>query len=111
MRIIENKILPSKRFDAINLFGFIFVRNGTKLDKRIQNHESIHTHQMKYMLYIFFYLWYVIEWIVRLIQYRNTLKAYINISFEREAYANDSNTDYLENRNPFAWVQYLYKQN
>lgn len=107
MRIIENKILPSKRFEAINLFGFIFVRNGTQLDERFKNHEAIHTHQMKYMLFVFFYLWYAIEWCVRLVQYRNTLSAYFNISFEREAYENDSNIDYLKTRRPFVWIEYL----
>lgn len=107
MRIIENKILPSKRFDAINLFGFIFIRSGTQLDERFKNHEAIHTHQMKYMLYVFFYLWYVIEWCVRLVQYRNALSAYFNISFEREAYENDSNFDYLKTRRPFRWIEYL----
>lgn len=107
MRIIENKILPSKRFEAINLFGFIFVRNRTQLDQRFQNHEAIHTHQMKYMLYVFFYLWYVIEWFVRFIQYRNALTAYFNISFEREAYDNDSNLGYLNTRHPYNWTKYL----
>lgn len=109
MRIIKNKMLPSKNFEAINLFGFIFVRCGTELSERFQNHELIHTHQMKYMLYVFFYLWYGIEWLIRLIQYRNVLTAYYNISFEREAYDNDHIDNYLNNRRPFAWINYLRK--
>ena len=47
---------------------------------------SNHTAQMKEMLYIFFYLWYVVEWIIRLFMKGN---AYRNISFEREAYSNE----------------------
>lgn len=73
------------------------------------NHESIHTAQMKEMLYVFFYLWYVIEWLVRLVQYRNARTAYRNIGFEREAYMNQGNMGYLQGRGRYAWVKYLKK--
>lgn len=107
MRIIENKLLPTKGFAAINLFGFIFVRYGTQLSDRSKRHEAIHTQQMKYMLYVFFYLWYGVEWLIRLIQYGNAKEAYYNISFEREAYANDRQSDYLNTRKPYAWMKYI----
>jgi len=42
-----------------------------------------------------------------LIQFRNRKKAYRNISFEREAYANESNPDYLTNRKFFSFFNYL----
>ena len=71
------------------------------------NHESIHTAQMKEMLYVFFYLWYVIEWLVRLVRYRNAHTAYRNIGFEREAYMNQGNMGYLQGRGRYAWVKYL----
>ena len=61
MKIVYNNILPVKGFAAMNLFGIIFARNEYKpLARRIQNHEAIHTVQMKEMLYIFFYLWYLV---------------------------------------------------
>ena len=41
---------------------------------------------MQELLYIFFYLWYAVEYLIRLIIYRNTKLAYKNVSFEREAY-------------------------
>lgn len=107
MKIKENKYLPTRRFSAINLFGVIFVRYGTKLSERTIRHESIHTHQMKEMLYLPFYLWYGLEWLFRLVQYRNRMTAYYNISFEREAYANDQSEDYLDTRKWWAWVRYL----
>lgn len=68
------------------------------------NHEAIHTKQMKEMLYVFFYLWYVIEWIVRLFKRGN---AYRNISFEREAYSNQCHLKYNKERKRFAWLEYL----
>ena len=71
------------------------------------NHESIHTAQMKEMLYVLFYLWYVIEWLVRLVRYRNAHTAYRSISFEREAYMNQGIMGYLQGRGRYAWVKYL----
>jgi hypothetical protein len=109
MKIIYNKWLPPKRFDAINLFGYIFARHGATLSERTIRHESIHSRQMREMLYLFFHLWYGVEWLIRLLQYRNAMTAYYNILFEREAYANDKSEDYLNTRKWWAWVRYLKK--
>ena len=68
------------------------------------NHEAIHTAQMKEMLYILFYLWYVVEWIVRLFGKGN---AYRNISFEREAYINEKNKNYLTERKMYNWINFI----
>lgn len=105
MKIVRNNIIPFKGFAAINLFGILFVRKDVNLSSRILNHEYIHTMQMKEMLYIFFYLWYVLEWIVRLFMKGN---AYRNISFEREAYANEDRTVYLSQRKHYSWLKYLF---
>lgn len=104
MKIIYNNILPVKGFKTINLFGFLFVRKGKTLRYIDINHEKIHTEQMKEMLYVFFYLWYVIEWLVKLPLYSFTHKAYRNISFEREAYQNQYDMNYLNNRKHYAWI-------
>ena len=107
MKIICNKILPPKDYTAINLFGVVFVKEGTILSPQTINHELIHTAQGKELLWIFFYIWYGIEWLVRLIQYRDRKLAYCNISFEREAYSNQNNMDYLKTRSFWAFVNYL----
>ncbi|MFV0468779.1 MAG: hypothetical protein ACK5MK_07630 [Dysgonomonas sp.] len=108
MKIIYNNILPPKGFTAINLFGLVLARKEYRaLPSRIINHEAIHTAQMRELLFIFFYLWYVVEWIVRLIQYRNSNKAYHNISFEREAYANQDDQEYLKVRRSFSFLAYI----
>ena len=104
MKIIRNNYIPFSGFKAINLFGVLFVRGNAKTDDVTLNHEAIHTAQMKEMLYIFFYLWYVIEWLIRLFMKGN---AYRNISFENEAYTNEDNIIYLESRKRFAWIKYL----
>lgn len=100
MTIIYSTLIPLKGFAAINLFGILFVRKGGKVSEEMINHEAIHTAQMKEMLYIFFYLWYIIEWLIRLFMKGN---AYRNISFEKEAYKNESNMDYLKTRKRYAW--------
>jgi hypothetical protein len=105
MKVLYNNILPPKGFIAINLFGVLFARNGTPVSPRTINHESIHTAQMKEMLYVFFYLFYVAEWLIRLPWHKG--RAYENISFEREAYTNMSNNDYLKERRRYAWMKYI----
>ena len=105
MRIIYNNIIPVKGFSAINLFGVLFVRKWVVVSERMLNHERIHSAQMRELLYVFFYVFYVLEWIVKLFKYR--LKSYYNISFEREAYQNEKNPDYLSRRNFFAWFKFI----
>lgn len=61
MIIIYNNIIPFKGFKAINLFGVLFVRKGYKLNDIDIRHERIHTAQQREMLYVFFFLWYVID--------------------------------------------------
>jgi len=110
MRIIENKLLPPKGYSAIMLFGIIFVRSGVTVSPRTFRHEDIHRKQMLEMLVIFFYLWYGVEFLIRLCICRNRKEAYRNISFEREAYANDNLTAYVYGRKAFAWVKYLKRK-
>lgn len=106
MKIIYNRLIPfGKNLYAINLFGILFAKG--PCNAVIINHEKIHTAQMREMLFLFFYLAYVAEWIVRLIQYRNPMRAYNNISFEREAYANQRNMNYLRERRPYAWTSWI----
>lgn len=100
MKIVYNNIIPFKGFLAINLFGVLFVR-GTEHDINdvVLNHEGIHTSQMKELGYVFFYLIYLLEWIVRLFKKGN---AYRNISFEREAYEHERDLNYLSIRHKWA---------
>lgn len=101
MKIIRNNIIPFKGFLAINLFGLIFVRKDAKKQFGLysQNHEAIHTAQMKELFYIPFYIIYFFEWLIRLFKTGN---AYRNISFEKEAKQNEMNLTYLESRTHFA---------
>lgn len=102
MKIIRNNIIPLRGFTAINICGVLFVRKSSAVTPRLLNHEAIHTAQMREWLYVMFYVLYVLEWLVRLVQYRSAHTAYRNISFEREAYGNQLNMTYLEKRQHYA---------
>lgn len=110
MKIIYNTIIPFKGFSAMNLFGIMFARKECKgrISEKTINHESIHTAQMKELGYVFFYIIYFFEWIVRL--FTNPGNAYRSISFEQEAYANENNYEYLNNRKHYTWFKYWRKQ-
>lgn len=110
MKIKESNIIPFGGYLAVNVFGVLFVRKGKKdkVSDKVINHESIHTAQMKEMLWLFFYLWYGIEWFVRLFQHGDE---YRSVSFEREAYDNEDNMEYLKTRKRYAWFKYVKLKN
>lgn len=117
MKIVRNNIIPFKGFAAIALFPFLFIRKGIVIHETLIRHEKTHFEQQKEMLFVLFYVWYVIEYLARLIGWLLRLGwkqfttashlAYRNISFEQEAYNNQDNPSYLANRKRFAWIKYL----
>lgn len=110
VKVFYTKHLPVKGFRAINLFGLIFARKEHgPLCEDILNHESIHSRQIAELLVVGFYVWYITEWLIRWMQYKDRLLAYRNISFEREAFANDENKQYLKNRPLWAFIRYVNK--
>ena len=104
---IVNRFIPFAGFTAINLFGLIFVRRGQKFTATDLQHERIHTRQMLELLILPFYVIYLIEWLLRLLQTHHVIRAYLRISFEREAYAHQSDSNYLRHRPAYAWLHYL----
>lgn len=107
MRIIRNSYIPFRGFTAMNLLGVLFVRReAAELTPETLNHEKIHSTQMREMLYIPFYIWYLLEWLLRLFLPGN---AYRNISFEREAYKYQNDLSYLSRRGRFTWIRFLFR--
>ena len=95
---------------CVNLFGTFWARDTSWIDRYVVNHERIHTAQQRELLFIPFYIIYGVEWLVRMCQYRGDRRqAYLNISFEREAYTNGNDLCYLPRRPLFAWTKYLRK--
>ena len=131
-KIIKNRFFPSKeKYEATTIWPCIF----TQLDflpTKTVNHELSHCAQQREMLLVgillalilcvfgcgwwslfalpLFFYWYGIEWGIRYGLYRNGWEAYRNIAFEQEAYLNQGNETYTDERNDFAWVMYLGKK-
>ncbi len=106
--VVVNRFLVPKGYAAITLFPFVFVREESKKNnKRLINHEKIHLRQQVELLIVFFYLWYVVDFLIKCVVYRGFNKAYRNIVFEREAYANQYNFEYLKHRKLFSFLKYF----
>lgn len=100
-----------RNYVGLSLWPFIILRHpALRSDAVLINHERIHLRQQAELLLVFFYLWYLCEWLVRSLAYRDFYKAYQNISFEREAYARERELDYLGRRTPFSFLRYLNPQ-
>ena len=107
MILISKYIVPNG-YTGLAVFPFVFLKYPElKIDKTLINHEKIHLRQQLELLIILFYLVYLLEFILRLIQYRNWQKAYRNISFEREAYINQKDLNYLKSRSFWSFIKYL----
>lgn len=107
MKLVRNSILPPKSHKLLTLWPYIFVRKETRVYEPDVRHETIHGEQQKEMLIVLFLLWYGLEWLVRLIIYRNAHKAYKMIGFEQEAYLNELDAEYLKRRKRYAWIKYI----
>lgn len=130
MKIIYNNWFPFGSYKIINLFGVLFSKDRT-LDEIDINHESIHTEQFKELaivglilvllldlvfnipliFYLFgvslFYIWYGIEYLIVRCFHKKQNDSYHDVSFEEEAYNNELDYNYLDNRKHFSWVKYL----
>ena len=108
MIVLVFKYLIPKGFRGFTFFPFVFLSD--KKDKAhtvLLNHERIHIRQQLELLIVLFFIWYGIEFLVRLIRYKNRRVAYYNISFEREAYANEKDLHYLKQRSFWSFLKYL----
>ena len=92
---------------AITIGPFVFSRG--EMTDVLKNHETIHWQQYKETLIIGFLLLYLIFWVWGLAKYRDGKVAYAMIPFEREAYDNDEDLEYLRNRKHYAWIDYIWK--
>ena len=118
MKVIKNNFIPWGYAKYINLFGVIFTKsNNLVLTQQEETHEGTHTLQGKYLLWIFFYLIYFIEWLIKIPiskfckcgKYGIIRYAYRSISFEQQAYYHQYKDNYLENANPYEWIKYIFK--
>jgi len=93
---------------GITIFPFIISKEKMRKDEKHINHEKIHIwQQAECLLFLFPIIYYGHYAWNRFIMKRNHMMAYKSICFEREAYANANNFDYLESRKPWSWLRYF----
>ena len=52
MKIIHNRLIPFRKYDAINICGLLFCRKGVTITTDLIQHERIHTAQMLMASYL-----------------------------------------------------------
>lgn len=112
----SNFLVPSGYY-AITLFGYLVRRKkykDTLVGPRTWIHENTHHFQamdfgLGFFGYFIFYILYGLEWILKLPFAVAGYRIYRSLSFEIEAYTNEKNQNYLEERKRFAWTKYIFK--
>lgn len=92
------EMILGQGIQALAFYPFIIMPRSTVVNDVLLNHERIHLRQQLELLILPFYIWYLIEF------YR---KGYWDISFEKEAYANEKDLQYLKKRRLFAFIRYI----
>lgn len=108
MIVLVFKYLIPKGYRSITIFPFVLLFHKDDCENKVLvHHEKIHIRQQLELLVLFFYVWYFVEFLFRYSQYKNWNSAYRNISFEREAYANEKDLHYLKQRSFWSFSKYF----
>jgi hypothetical protein len=106
--VVVCKYLIPKGYAAIALFPFILISDAKYVaDYTLINHEKIHLRQQAELLILPFFVWYALEYLYRMIKFRDHHKAYRSISFEAEAYSFEADYNYLSRRHGYAFTKFL----
>lgn len=106
--ILISKYFIPKGYAGIALYPFVILKESEfKSNRSLINHEYIHIKQQQELLVVLFYFFYYIEFLIRLFQYKNWNLAYRNTSFEREAYQNEKDLNFLKTRPFWNFLNYL----
>ena len=121
MKIVKNHIIPFGTFVAITFGPLIFTRREELSDVTV-NHEAIHWEQQKETLIVGFFILYGIMFLWELVRctfdplranhadgrHRPLWKrAYRSVAFEREAYAHETDMEYIQKRKIFSFWSFM----
>ncbi len=107
MILIALRYLVPRGYNGITIYPFVFLRHKADVrNKILLNHERIHLRQQLELAIVFFFIVYALNYLVGIIKYRNHFQAYRNIVFEREAYANEKDLNYLKKRSFWRFLMY-----
>nr|WP_233264597.1 MULTISPECIES: hypothetical protein [unclassified Flavobacterium] len=110
MFLIVSKYLIPKGYRGLTIFPFVIVK--FKEDKEnpiLLNHERLHIRQQLELLVLPFFIWYLLEYCIRLLYYKNSYLAYKNISFERECYRHEQDLNFLKKRTFFNFLKFIFR--
>jgi hypothetical protein len=88
------EILP---YRAMVIYPFLLHKE-KPIEPVLLNHERIHFYQIEKDGYLYFYARYLYEYLQNRLKGMPHWNAYFNISYEIEAYTNDTNLEYLNDR-------------
>jgi len=82
------KFIWRSKIVATVIYPYIFVSGSKKMASKykILEHEMVHIKQIEKEGYLKFYVKYCFEFIINFFKYFSFKKAYLNISYEKEAY-------------------------
>ena len=106
MLTIHTRHFPPGDYRAITLFPVV-VYKGAPLTERERQHERVHLWQQLALLIVLFYVLYFLFWLVALLRFRNWMRAYRSIPFERSAYRLESHTAPRPMAMAFDWLHCL----
>ncbi|MDI9257512.1 hypothetical protein [Flavobacterium sedimenticola] len=108
MIVVVFKYLVPKGYRGLTIFPLVILKaRNSKADAILLQHERIHLRQQLELLVLPFFIWYAIEFLLRWMVLRNRHQAYREISFEREAYANEKDLHYLQQRSIWNFLNYF----
>ena len=114
LKKIYTKFFPTKGYTALTICPFVFVRKDSRhlITSNVERHETTHAMQQLETLYVFFFIIYALEWLLKLPFCKfDTTDAYFSISFEQEAYEHQAEVGYNGVRKHFAWLRYVFTLN
>ena len=109
---IENSKLPVwlSKIAPIDVWAFSagpFVVCRGELSEKTRTHETIHFVQQLEMLFALQWILYGLFYVIGRFTKGSWKAAYYGNPFEVEAYANDLDSDYLQERKFWAWTGYV----
>jgi uncharacterized membrane protein YiaA len=103
-------IIRTKRINlgGIALFPVIIINSKLTEERQkiLINHELIHIRQQVELMVIPFYIVYLFNYLLNRFKYKTHNEAYRNIIFEREAFKEELNFEYLSTRPFWNFLKY-----
>ena len=105
--VVLSKLAPIN-IGAITIGPLVFSRG--EISPTTRRHETIHWQQYIETFILGFLLLYFGFYIASLLSGKRGKDAYAEIPFEKEAYENQEDERYFENRKRYAWIKHVFKR-